>query len=49
MVWTHNGRTINIGTAWVSDDNKKYPRQWNNLTDAEYFEPLISTSSSSVI
>ena len=35
MVWTHNGRTINIGTAWVSDDNKKYPRQWNNLTDAE--------------
>ena len=35
MVWTHNGRTITIGTAWVSDDNKKYPRQWNNLTDAE--------------
>ena len=35
MAWTHNGRTITIGTAWVSDDNKKYPRQWNNLTDAE--------------
>ena len=35
MVWKHNGRTIQIGKAWVSDDNTKYPRQWNNLTDAE--------------
>ena len=35
MAWKHNGRTIQIGKAWVSDDNTKYPRQWNNLTDAE--------------
>jgi len=35
MAWKHNGRTIKIGKAWVSDDNTKYPRQWNNLTDAE--------------
>ena len=35
MVWKHNGRTIQTGRAWVSDDNTKYPRQWNNLTDAE--------------
>ena len=35
MVWKHNGRTIQIGKAWVSDTNIKYPRQWNNLTDAE--------------
>ena len=35
MAWKHNGRTIQIGRAWVSDDNTKYPRQWNNLTDAE--------------
>ena len=35
MPWKHNGRTIQIGKAWVSDDNIKYPRQWNNLTDAE--------------
>ena len=35
MAWKHNGRTIQIGKAWVADDNTKYPRQWNNLTDAE--------------
>ncbi len=35
MAWKHNGRTIQIGQAWVSDDNTKYPRQWNNLTDAQ--------------
>ena len=35
MVWKHNGRTIQIGKAWVSDNNYKYPRQWNNLTDAQ--------------
>ena len=35
MVWKHNARTIQIGKAWVSDTNIKYPRQWNNLTDAE--------------
>ena len=35
MAWKHNERTIQIGEAWVSDDNIKYPRQWNNLTDAE--------------
>tara|TARA_R100000455_G_C6177497_1_gene56562 strand:+ start:30 stop:584 length:555 start_codon:yes stop_codon:yes gene_type:complete len=35
MVWKHNGKTIQTGKAWVSDTNIKYPRQWNNLTDAE--------------
>ena len=35
MVWKHNGRVIQLGKAWVSDNNTKYPRQWNNLTDAE--------------
>ena len=35
MAWKHNGRTIQIGKAWISDDNTKYPRQWGNLTDAE--------------
>ena len=35
MAWKHNGKTIQIGKAWVSDNNTKYPRQWNNLTDAE--------------
>jgi len=35
MPWKHNGRTIQIGKAWVSDDNTKYPRQWNNLTTSE--------------
>jgi hypothetical protein len=34
MPWKHNGRTIKIGKAWVSDDNIKYPAQWNRLTDA---------------
>ena len=33
MVWKHNGRTIQVGKAWVSDDNTKYPAQWNNLSD----------------
>ena len=32
MPWKHNGRVITIGKAWVSDDNIKYPRQWNNLS-----------------
>ena len=35
MPWKHNGRTIKIGKSWVSDDNIKYPRQWNRLTDAD--------------
>ena len=35
MAWKHNGRTIQIGQAWVSDNNTKYPRQWNNLTTSE--------------
>jgi len=35
MAWKHNGRIIQVGKAWVSDDNTKYPRQWNNLTNAE--------------
>ena len=33
MVWKHNGRTIQVGKASVSDDNTKYPAQWNNLSD----------------
>jgi hypothetical protein len=35
MAWKHNGRTIQVGKAWVNDNNYKYPRQWNNLTDAQ--------------
>ena len=35
MPWKHNGKTIQIGKAWVSDTGTKYPRQWGNLTDAE--------------
>ena len=35
MVWKHNGRTIPTGKAWVSDDNTKYPRQWNSLSDEQ--------------
>jgi hypothetical protein len=35
MAWKHNGRTIQVGKEWVSDNNYKYPRQWNNLTDAQ--------------
>ena len=35
MVWKHNGRVIQQGKAWVSDNNTKYPLQWNNLTYAE--------------
>ena len=35
MVWKHNGRVIQLGKAWVSDNNTKYPRQWTNLSDAE--------------
>ena len=30
MAWKHNGRTIKIGKAWVSDDNTKHPRGWVN-------------------
>ena len=28
MVWKHNGRTIQVGKAWVADDNTKHPRGW---------------------
>ena len=35
MVWKHNGRTIQVGKAWVSDDNIKYGGRWINLTDSE--------------
>jgi len=28
MAWKHNGRTIQIGKAWVADDNTKHPRGW---------------------
>ena len=30
MAWKHNGRTIQIGKAWVADDNTKHPRGWVN-------------------
>ena len=51
MAWKHNGKTIQIGKAWVSDNNTKYPRQWNNLTDAEKksaglvweYDPVVET------
>ena len=35
MPWKHNGRTIQVGKAWVSDDNIKYGGRWINLTDSE--------------
>ena len=35
MAWLHNGRRIKVGKSWVSDDNKKYPRQWNRLTNEQ--------------
>tara|TARA_R100001086_G_scaffold188915_1_gene106753 strand:+ start:213 stop:767 length:555 start_codon:yes stop_codon:yes gene_type:complete len=35
MVWKHNGRVIQVGQSWISDTNYKYPRQWNNLSDAQ--------------
>ena len=28
MAWKHNGRVIQIGKAWVADDNTKHPRGW---------------------
>jgi hypothetical protein len=28
MAWKHNGRTIQVGKAWVADDNTKHPRGW---------------------
>ena len=30
MVWKHNGRTIQIGNAWIADDNTKHPSGWVN-------------------
>jgi len=30
MAWKHNGRTIQIGKAWIADDNTKHPRGWVN-------------------
>ena len=30
MAWKHNGRTIQIGKAWIADDNTKHPRGWAN-------------------
>ena len=30
MAWKHNGRTIQIGRAWIADDNTKHPRGWAN-------------------
>ena len=28
MAWKHNGRVIEIGRAWIADDNTKHPRGW---------------------
>mgnify|MGYP004453698777 CR=1 FL=1 len=30
MAWKHNGRIIQIGKAWIADDNTKHPRGWAN-------------------
>jgi len=30
MAWKHNGRTIQIGNAWIADDNTKHPSGWVN-------------------
>tara|TARA_A100001391_G_scaffold145919_2_gene103524 strand:+ start:3095 stop:3649 length:555 start_codon:yes stop_codon:yes gene_type:complete len=30
MAWKHNGRIIQIGKAWIADDNTKHPRGWVN-------------------
>jgi hypothetical protein len=33
MPWKHNGRTIQIGRAWLSDDGVAHPAQWNNWSN----------------
>jgi len=33
MAWKHNGRTIQIGKAWVDDNNIRHPRNWLIWTD----------------
>ena len=30
MAWKHNGRIIQVGKAWIADDNTKHPRGWVN-------------------
>ena len=33
MPWKHNGRTIKIGRAWISDDGVTHPAQWNTWSN----------------
>ena len=33
MAWKHNGRTIQVGKAWVDDNNIRHPRNWVIWTD----------------
>ena len=35
MAWKHNGRTIQIGKAWVDDDNFKHPHNWSTAWTAQ--------------
>ena len=30
MAWKHNERTIQVGKAWIADDNTKHPKSWVN-------------------
>ena len=35
MPWKHNGRTIKVGKAWVSDSGVKHPAIWMRWSDSE--------------
>jgi hypothetical protein len=35
MAWKHNGRTIQIGKAWVDDNNFKHPHNWSTAWTAQ--------------
>ena len=35
MAWKHNGRTIQVGKAWVADDNTKHPHTWAKWSATE--------------
>jgi len=35
MAWKHNGRTIQVGKAWVADDNTKHPHTWTKWSATE--------------
>ena len=35
MPWKHNGRTIKVGKAWVSDSGVKHPSVWMRWSSSE--------------